>query len=219
MLCEKKPEIFDNFYHVYKNSVAAQTWNWVRYNRIYFHDIIRNAILAGLSSTPPALVGVKYHEQLELSVRTLYQMQSDILACMPQFLHDVPSEASSEASSPASNEQIYTPPSEASSSSSSGSPCPDTPSTKSNSASDYQAMRSLHDNFKSVSPVVGQALTGTATVKDRLPIIRIAGGYSTVWAVYVVSIIRLLLRNTHLRKFLLTISASSHTGWLYAHCL
>lgn len=190
VLCEKTPEIFDNFYHVYKTSVAAQTWNWVRYNRIYFHDIIRNAILAGLSSTPPALVGAKYHEQLEISVRTLYQMQSDILAGMPQFLHDVPSFAPSETSSPAGDGQMHNPPSEASSSPSSGSPSSDTSSTKSKSASDYQVvMKSLHDNFKGMTPNVVNALPYSGTVKDRLPIVRIAGGYSTVWAIYVVSIL------------------------------
>jgi hypothetical protein len=35
--CQKRECIFENFYHVYPTSTAAQTWNWVRYNRIYFH--------------------------------------------------------------------------------------------------------------------------------------------------------------------------------------
>ncbi|KAF1916436.1 hypothetical protein BDU57DRAFT_556668 [Ampelomyces quisqualis] len=39
---EKITGVFGHYYHVYHTHSAAQTWNWVRYNRIYFHDIIRN---------------------------------------------------------------------------------------------------------------------------------------------------------------------------------
>ncbi|KAG9194412.1 hypothetical protein G6011_04447 [Alternaria panax] len=137
--CEKQECCYENFYHIYPTATAAQTWNWVRYNRIYFHDIIRNCILADFTSTPPTLVGTKYHRQLEISARTLYQLQSDIIASMPQFLHDVPDISPSRATSPTSSES--------------------TPAVK--------------------------ALVGNGSVRDRLPIVRVAGGYSTVWALYV----------------------------------
>ncbi|KAF2791308.1 hypothetical protein K505DRAFT_249232 [Melanomma pulvis-pyrius CBS 109.77] len=36
------PGVFGNSYHIYPHIAAAQVWNWVRYTRIYIHDIIRN---------------------------------------------------------------------------------------------------------------------------------------------------------------------------------
>ncbi|XP_014557375.1 hypothetical protein COCVIDRAFT_25991 [Bipolaris victoriae FI3] len=184
VLCEKRPEIFDHFYHVYHTAIAAQTWNWARYNRIYFHDIIRNCILAGFASTPPALVGAKYHEQLETSVRTLYSLQSDILAGMPQFLHDVPGEVPSEASDhTTSNNSTPTSVSDELSASPASGASPQTPP---NSPAEFQtALKTLDQNFKGMPSGVVKALIGTGSIKDRLPIVRVAGGYSTVWALYV----------------------------------
>ncbi|KAF2110920.1 hypothetical protein BDV96DRAFT_500369 [Lophiotrema nucula] len=37
--------VFGDVYHVYPHLAAAQTWNWIRYNRIYLHDMIRNALI------------------------------------------------------------------------------------------------------------------------------------------------------------------------------
>ncbi|KNG46724.1 c6 finger domain-containing protein [Stemphylium lycopersici] len=174
VLCEKREDVFEHFYHVYPTAVTAQTWNWVRYNRIYFHDIIRNSILAGFASTPPALVGTKYHEQLEQSTQTLHKLQSDIIASMPQFLHDVPNVAPSKTSNHAGEGTASV---------------PSTPSSTSNSSSsspDFQAaLKSFDKNFRGNSVGVVRALIGTGSVKDRVPIVRVAGGYSTVWALYV----------------------------------
>ncbi|KAH7406379.1 hypothetical protein DE146DRAFT_607934 [Phaeosphaeria sp. MPI-PUGE-AT-0046c] len=39
---DKIPGVFGHYYHVYPTHSTAQTWNWVRYTRIYLHDIIRN---------------------------------------------------------------------------------------------------------------------------------------------------------------------------------
>ncbi|EMD88437.1 hypothetical protein COCC4DRAFT_65155 [Bipolaris maydis ATCC 48331] len=184
VLCEKRPEVFDHFYHVYFTAIAAQTWNWVRYNRIYFHDIIRNCILAGFASTPPALVGTKYHEQLETSVRTLYSLQSDILAGIPQFLHDVPGEVPSDASDCTSSnhstpvsvgDELSASPATAAS-----------PKTPPNTPAEVQtALKTLDQNFKGMPSGVVKALIGTGSIKDKLPIVRVAGGYSTVWALFV----------------------------------
>ncbi|KAF1364243.1 hypothetical protein EJ07DRAFT_98923 [Lizonia empirigonia] len=52
-LAEKNPLVFGDTFHIYPSHAAAQTWNWVRYTKIYIHDIIRNTLLAGLSSSPP----------------------------------------------------------------------------------------------------------------------------------------------------------------------
>lgn len=172
--CEEQAGMFNHFYHVYPTAIAAQTWNWMRYNRIYFHDIIRNSILAGFAASPPVLVDRKYHEQLETSTRILYKLQSDIIATMPQFLQDVPSiapwndQASSTTASPL---QPKTPPS---------------PKRTSRLPSKPQGpLKSIDQNFRRGSDLLVRHSHGTAQVKDRLPIVRVAGGYSTVWALYV----------------------------------
>ncbi|KAF1978902.1 hypothetical protein BU23DRAFT_586724 [Bimuria novae-zelandiae CBS 107.79] len=52
--CEEgTPGIFGQEYHIYPHLAAAQTWNWIRYIRIYLHDILRNSLIAGFSATPP----------------------------------------------------------------------------------------------------------------------------------------------------------------------
>ncbi|EAT83158.2 hypothetical protein SNOG_09893 [Parastagonospora nodorum SN15] len=38
---DQVPGVFGSHYHIYPTHATAQTWNWVRYNRIYLHDIIR----------------------------------------------------------------------------------------------------------------------------------------------------------------------------------
>ncbi|KAF2748431.1 hypothetical protein M011DRAFT_441845 [Sporormia fimetaria CBS 119925] len=38
--------LFEDQFHIYSHMAAAQTWNWVRYTRIYLHDIIRNTTTA-----------------------------------------------------------------------------------------------------------------------------------------------------------------------------
>ncbi|KAI4688233.1 uncharacterized protein J4E84_005164 [Alternaria hordeiaustralica] len=174
--CEKSERIFENFYHVYPTATAAQTWNWVRYNRIYFHDIIRNCILAGFATSPPTLAGSRYHEQLAKSARMLYQLQSDIIASMPQFMHDVPDSAPSRATTPP--DDVYDEPR------TSGRGAPWTASAA--PASPYRiALKSLDGNFRGNTYGLVKALLGNGSVKDRLPIVRVAGGYSTVWALYV----------------------------------
>jgi hypothetical protein len=168
---------FGEFYHVYPTSIAAQTWNWMRYNRIYFHDIIRNSILAGFAASPPMLVGRQYHEQLEESTRTLYQIQSDIIASMPQFLHDVSPVRPPKTNNPAGDE----PPS---------SPSPFTPLSDAIAANlplNYRGpLKSFDRNFRNEGELLTKRLVGNGSVTDRLPIVRVAGGYSTVWALYVV---------------------------------
>lgn len=200
--CEPQANVFGNSYHVYSTSAAAQTWNWVRYNRIYFHDIIRNCILAGFAARPPVLIGSYYHDQLERSTQALYKIQSDIIASMPQFLHDVPmvvpckmstrsaastldlDNAVSNATPETAPAQLHTPP-----------VTPFVPqdnnpllisSSLPPSSSLNDGHKVLHQNFRGDSIPVVRKLVGNGSVTDRLPIVRISGGYSTVWALYVV---------------------------------
>jgi hypothetical protein len=41
------PGVFGTYYHIYPRLSVAQTWDWIRYTRIYINDIIRNSLIAG----------------------------------------------------------------------------------------------------------------------------------------------------------------------------
>lgn len=190
-------KVFGDTYHIYPTAATAQTWNWVRYNRIYFHDIIRNSILAGFATLPPTLVGSWYHEQLDRSTTTLYKIQSDIIASMPQFLHDVPKyvPGSRNSDTPASTlalelliaseGQEQTPPTTPPTTQRT-SPPPKSSSVPTPSSESNPQHKALHQNFEGDSLPVAQHLVGNGSISERLPIVKISGGYSTVWALYVV---------------------------------
>lgn len=156
------PGVFGHYYHVYPTHATAQTWNWVRYNRIYFHDIIRNCILAGFATSPPVLIGAKYCELLATSTQTLQKLQADIIASMPQFLHDTP------MTTPRDRTPAFATP----------------PSTPSPPHSPGGEAKRFFQNFRSET-IDMNALFDRATITDRLPVVRVSGGYSTVWALYV----------------------------------
>lgn len=155
------PGVFGNYYHIYPHSAAAQTWNWVRYNRIYLNDIIRNALILGFSITPPVLVGEKYTILLQECTQALYQMQADILASIPQHLHDTP-----KTSIPYSNNIPAR---------------PDTLMTRSSSDSDRTKL--FWSNFR--MQFSRNAYVTPASENERLPIVRVSGGYSSLWALYI----------------------------------
>jgi len=87
---ENNPSVFSNIYHIYPHMASALVWNWVRYNRIYIHDIIRNCLLTGFSMNPPVFFEARYTSLLQECQETLYQMQHDIIASIPQHLFDTP---------------------------------------------------------------------------------------------------------------------------------
>lgn len=196
--CKHQAGLFGDFYHIYPTAAAAQTWNWVRYNRIYFHDIIRNSILAGFATLPPTLVGAEYHEQLARSTAILYEIQSDIIASMPQFLHDVPMNAPTMSTSALTTYDVGTSipvlhstygdvPAAGTATSSWPTP-PDTPSPNSTpiSPSPHGGIKAFDQNFRIDSKSVIQNFVDNGSATDRVPIVRTSGGYSTVWALYVV---------------------------------
>jgi hypothetical protein len=98
---------------------------------------------------------------------------------MPQFMHDVPDAAPSKATSPTDDESTPT--------HTSGRGAPWSASNSTTSENPYRiALKSLDGNFRANTYGIVKALLGNGLVKDRLPVVRIAGGYSTVWALYVV---------------------------------
>lgn len=157
------PGVFGNSYHIYPHIAAAQVWNWVRYTRIYIHDIIRNSLIVGFSMTPPIFVGARYIRLLEESQETLYRMQYDILASIPQHLHDTPKNLT------------YMP--------QTSSPSPSTGSLTSSDPSSAGSSRFFWSNFRVQDFRSETMVEGVSD--DRIPIVRISGGYSSLWALYV----------------------------------
>jgi hypothetical protein len=189
------PAVFGDEYHVYPTHATAQTWSWVRYNRIYYHDIIRNTILAGMAASPPVLKGLRYTELLRTSTGTLAQLQSDILASMPQFLHDTPMTApdiSTHRGYLSSSQPVH-----ARTALGATSPRPDAPASEASMLSPTQSDASSSSNFTgagrkqffenfnpdTMSP--NNLYAANDSIPERLPIVRISGGYSTLWALYV----------------------------------
>ncbi|OCL13485.1 hypothetical protein AOQ84DRAFT_310494 [Glonium stellatum] len=78
--------VFCGYYHIYTDFLSAVVWNSTRTIRIHINDIIRNTLLVGFSSSPPVFISHEHVGQFESSTQTLYQLQSDILASVPQHL-------------------------------------------------------------------------------------------------------------------------------------
>lgn len=162
------PGVFGESYHVYPTHATAQTWNWVRYNRIYFHDIIRNCILAGLSTSPPILSGAKYLQQLGKSTQILQQVQSDIIASMPQFMHDTPKVVPRQGDTTILNI---------------ASSAVNTHSRAVHDSTNIQ--QAFFANFVKDDIPLPPSLMSNAKPSECLPVTRISGGYATLWALFV----------------------------------
>jgi hypothetical protein len=154
------PLVYADFYHIYPSLSAAQTYNWWRYSRIYLHDIIRSAILAGLSATPLVLDEVTAAMQLRISNKVLQDMQSEILASMPQFLHDVPI-VKPHRKTPVKLSHLPSP------------------------SSSLVKPKSISDNFPTQAIPFRNPVDEIKPNTHRLPILRVSGGHSTIWAVYI----------------------------------
>ncbi|KAF2197739.1 hypothetical protein GQ43DRAFT_423944 [Delitschia confertaspora ATCC 74209] len=139
--------IYGELYHIYPHYLSAQTWNWLRLIRLGHHDIIRTTLLKGFAANPRIFTDPRYSHLLEETIATASQMQSDILASIPQHLHDTP---------------------------------PTYPAASS-SATGAQP-RFLWSNF-STSALITFPNPGTTT--SRLPQVRVSGGYSLLWPLYV----------------------------------
>ena len=84
---EADPDIIiSGCYHVYHDFQAAQIWNGMRTFRIMLNEMIRNVLLTNFFSDPTQISSQDHVAQYERSTRVLYQMQSDILASVPQHL-------------------------------------------------------------------------------------------------------------------------------------
>jgi hypothetical protein len=172
------PGVFGDYYHIYSSLSAAQTWKWVFYNRIFLLDIIRNSLLAGLSTTPPVFVGAQYLGLLEKTTQTLYKMQADIIASIPQYMHDTPM-------IPTAHSSIYERPTSPPRTQSN--PSPSTTSNLSTPTNSHSP-KLFTSNFPHDSPFTHTSYPTnplTAIPCDQLPLIRVSNGYSSIFALYI----------------------------------
>ena len=87
ILTDADPDyVYKGRYHIYYDYWISQIWNGMRTIRILLNEEIRKTLLKGFSSGPPKFVGAEYTVQFQLSTDTMYQLQADILATVPQHL-------------------------------------------------------------------------------------------------------------------------------------
>lgn len=186
-LKQPTPFVYGSTYHVYPSHATAQTWNWVRYTTIYIHDIIRNTILAGLATSPPVFTGAHHLHQLAKSIETLNKVRSDILASAPQFLHDVPKIAprADKSPTPLPSPSSLTPEAFSSPASIAGPPFETDPPPPSPKAPFSKPHKLFFENFRTERMPADPSLVSDSSITDRLPVVRISGGHSTLWALYI----------------------------------
>ena len=78
--------VYNGRFHVYQHALSAQMWNGMRAIRIMLNEMIRNVLLKGFSLKPPLFVHRIHTEQLQTSTDVLYQLSSDIISSVPQYL-------------------------------------------------------------------------------------------------------------------------------------
>ncbi|KAE9365950.1 hypothetical protein N431DRAFT_430125 [Stipitochalara longipes BDJ] len=83
---EKSEHVFNGRYHIYHDYWMSQMWNTLRTARILINEVIRNTLLAGFSTSPPAFSSAEYSAQFQISTDTIYEMQADILYTVPQHI-------------------------------------------------------------------------------------------------------------------------------------
>ncbi|KAN0090409.1 hypothetical protein V8E51_018988 [Hyaloscypha variabilis] len=83
---EKSEHIFNGRYHVYHDYWMAQMWNTLRTARILLNEVIRNTLLEGFSTSPPAFSSAEHTAQFQIATDTMYEMQADTLYSVPQHI-------------------------------------------------------------------------------------------------------------------------------------
>ena len=87
MYTDDDPElVYNGRFHIYQHALSAQIWNGMRALRIMLNEMIRNVLLKGFSSRPPLFVFKVHTEQLQSSTDVLYELSSDIISSVPQYL-------------------------------------------------------------------------------------------------------------------------------------
>ena len=78
--------IYNGRYHIYHDYWIAQMWNGMRTVRVILNEKIREILINGFAAKPPLFAKPEHTAQFQISTETLYQMQADILASVPQHL-------------------------------------------------------------------------------------------------------------------------------------
>lgn len=141
-----EPDLFPGgCYHVYRDYMAATIWNGMRTIRMLLQQNIRDALLKLSSPKSSYFTDEPYAAQYQASTDILYQLQSDIIASVPQHLG-----FATTTSSLSNGEPAFTFP---------------------------------WSHFKTRAVIPFHSLTPNPAAP---PMIRVFGGYSLPWALYVV---------------------------------
>lgn len=87
--------VFAGCYHLYQDFMSATIWNGMRTIRMILQETIRDALLRLRSSRSTDSTDEQYTAQYHASANTLYQLQFDIIASVPQYLGWPPTKATS----------------------------------------------------------------------------------------------------------------------------
>lgn len=85
--------IFAGCYHMYQDFMSATIWTGMRTIRMLLQETIRDNLLELRSSRPSLSVDEQYKAQYQASTNTLYQLQYDIIASVPQHLGFTPTKS------------------------------------------------------------------------------------------------------------------------------
>ncbi|RDW74132.1 hypothetical protein BP5796_07574 [Coleophoma crateriformis] len=84
---DSDPEVvWNGKYHLYYDYWIANIWNGMRTTRILLNTTMRSILLDGFSAKPPTFTSPEYTAQYQISTDTVYQLQADILASVPQHM-------------------------------------------------------------------------------------------------------------------------------------
>ncbi|CAD6445440.1 e6c83758-c103-4d61-bf07-34e01271705b [Sclerotinia trifoliorum] len=78
--------VFEGYYHIYHDHWVAQIWNAIAGLRILLNETIRDVLIQDFASASPRLQGAEYASLFQKSTTTIYTLQSDILASIPQHI-------------------------------------------------------------------------------------------------------------------------------------
>ena len=78
--------VFAGYYHMYYDFLGAQIWNGMRTIRILLNQMILKVLRAGHAHLPPLSSSPDCAKLSQRSTEILYQMQSDIIASVPQHI-------------------------------------------------------------------------------------------------------------------------------------
>jgi hypothetical protein len=171
--------------HRYSSFAFAELLNGCRGMRLQLNQILRNALLIGLTQRPPLFTDADSSTLLHRTHQTLQSLSHQVIASVPQYLGYI------RATTTHLNPDPYDPTTTTAgrSTSTSSSPTPTNPlSRSSNSSSSSSTPNFLWTHFAPPDP----------TFLGQLPLVRSASGGNVAWALFAVALVDTTSEDTQL---------------------